>query len=272
MTRRVAVFASGGGTNLQSLLDRLNGRPSSGAEVVLVVSDRAGVRALERAARAGVAAAVLPVAGRPPADAAAETAALLAAHEVDVIALAGYLRLVPATVIERYRGRILNIHPALLPSFGGKGMYGLNVHRAVLEAGCTVTGATVHHVTERYDEGRPVAQWPVPVRPGDEPQTLAARVLRVEHVLYPLAIERLARAFDSGSAMEDVAARRTRGTGAWMPGGAAAPVAPDAVGRTPARDSGPCFGWIDDTAALESAMRAAFGMVDVNIDMDTDGA
>ncbi|MGH7506633.1 MAG: formyltransferase family protein, partial [Longimicrobiales bacterium] len=99
---------------------------------------------------------------------------------------------IPADVVARFRGRMVNIHPALLPAFGGKGMYGMRVHRAVLEAGCLVTGATVHYVDERYDEGRALAQWRVPVLRGDTPESLAARVLRVEHVLYPIAIELLA--------------------------------------------------------------------------------
>jgi len=117
----------------------------------------------------------------------------LSAADIDLVALAGYLRLVPDAVIRRYRGRIVNIHPALLPAFGGKGMYGMHVHRAVIAAGCSITGVTVHHVDERYDEGRPIAQWPVPVLHGDTPETLAARVLRIEHALYPLAVEALAR-------------------------------------------------------------------------------
>ncbi|MGH7555893.1 MAG: formyltransferase family protein, partial [Longimicrobiales bacterium] len=122
-----------------------------------------------------------------------EMLSVLTAAGIDMIALAGYLRLIPAAVVRGYRGRIVNIHPALLPAFGGKGMYGMRVHRAVLEAGCTITGVTVHHVDERYDEGRPIAQWPVPVVRGDTTESLAHRVLAVEHVLYPLAVEWLAK-------------------------------------------------------------------------------
>ena len=102
-------------------------------------------------------------------------------------------------MVAAYRGRILNIHPALLPAFGGPGMYGQPVHRAVLAAGCRVTGVTVHHVDERYDEGQPIAQWPVPVLAGDTETTLAARVLEVEHLLYPLAIECLLRGVRGGA-------------------------------------------------------------------------
>jgi len=197
---RIALFASGGGTNLQSLLDSLIGRSAPWGRVVLVISDRADAGALDRARGAGVPAEVVPVAGRPADEVMTAMLAALERYAVDTIALAGYLRLVPAEVVARFRGRIVNIHPALLPAFGGKGMYGRRVHEAVLASGCRVTGVTVHHVDERYDEGRPVAQWPVPVFPGDTPDELAARVLRVEHALYPLALERLARVVSGGTA------------------------------------------------------------------------
>jgi phosphoribosylglycinamide formyltransferase-1 len=119
--------------------------------------------------------------------------AALDSADIDLIALAGYLRLIPPAVIKRYPQRIVNIHPALLPDFGGRGMYGLNVHKAVLAAGETESGATVHFVDEHYDEGDIIAQARVPVLPNDTPETLAARVLTVEHELLPNALERLAR-------------------------------------------------------------------------------
>jgi formyltetrahydrofolate-dependent phosphoribosylglycinamide formyltransferase len=162
--------------------------------VVLVISDRVDAGGLARGRSAGVNARTIPVAGRSLEDVAVETVELLERERVDLIALAGYLRLVPKAVVERWRGRILNVHPALLPAFGGKGMYGRHVHRAVLEQGCLVTGATVHLVDERYDEGKPLVQWPVPVLRGDTAETLGARVLQVEHELYPLAVEIAARA------------------------------------------------------------------------------
>jgi formyltetrahydrofolate-dependent phosphoribosylglycinamide formyltransferase len=193
VTIRVAVFASGTGTNLQALLDHLNRRDDSPARVTLVISDRADAGALSRAATKGIDARVIPVSGLTEHDVATAMLGVLTSAGIDLIALAGYLRLVPAEVVRGYRGRIVNIHPALLPAFGGKGMYGMRVHRAVLEAGCTITGVTVHHVDERYDEGRPIAQWPVPVVRGDTAESLASRVLAVEHVLYPLAVEWLAR-------------------------------------------------------------------------------
>jgi phosphoribosylglycinamide formyltransferase 1 len=186
---RVAVFASGGGSNLQALLDRFE--TSRDATIALVVSNRGDAGALGRAHAAGVPAVHVDT-NRHVDDVAAATLQLLEEHDIELIALAGYLKLVPPQVTTRYRDRIINIHPALLPAFGGRGMFGKNVHEAVLRARCTVTGATVHHVDERYDEGAIIAQWPVPVLPGDDAQTLAARVLRIEHRLYPAAVAAIA--------------------------------------------------------------------------------
>lgn len=191
MNVRLAVFASGGGSNLQALLDRFADDPH--VHIALVVSDRADAGALNRAAAAGVALVHVPVTGRTEADVARDTLEALAGHDINLLALAGYLRLVPPAVVARYRGRIINIHPALLPAFGGPGMFGQRVHQAVLDAGCRVTGATVHYVDERYDEGRIIAQWPVPVLRDDTAATLAARVLKIEHRLYSAVIDAIAR-------------------------------------------------------------------------------
>jgi phosphoribosylglycinamide formyltransferase 1 len=185
-----AVFVSGGGSNLQALLDRF--ASGGAARIALVITDRQGAGALQRAAAAGVPALHIPTGGRGVDEVAQETLAALHRYDIELVALAGYLRLVPAAVTRAYRDRILNIHPALLPAFGGRGMYGRRVHEAVLAAGCRVSGATVHCVDERYDEGRIIAQWPVPVLPGDDASTLAARVLHVEHRLYPAAVEAVA--------------------------------------------------------------------------------
>jgi len=190
---RLAVFASGGGSNVQALIDHFNHGNRDVARVCLVVSDRADAGALARAANAAIATRVMAVSGREGNDVVQQMHAELEQARIDLIALAGYLKLVPPSVVRTWRNRIVNIHPALLPAFGGKGMYGVRVHRAVLESGCFVTGVTVHHVVEEYDEGRPLLQWPVPVFAGDTPESLAARVLQVEHVVYPLAIEALAR-------------------------------------------------------------------------------
>lgn len=202
--KRVAVLASGGGSNLQAVLDHLAALgPGRSADVALVVAGRETAGALTRARRAGVeTATVAPEA----------LGAILDAHAIDLVVLAGYLSFVPAAVTERWAGRIINVHPALLPSFGGHGLYGLRVHRAVLDAGARVSGATVHFVDAEYDRGPIIAQWPVPVAVGDTPATLAARVLRVEHLLLPRAVDALAR----GTVSLD-AAGRVRGGAAVAP-------------------------------------------------------
>jgi len=195
MLNRIAVLASGRGSNLAALQDYLRGeaeragRRDPAAEIVLVASDQAGARALELARGWGIAAHVLPRRGSD----ADVVNGLLRDHEADLVVLAGYLRLVPIEVVRAHRGRIVNVHPALLPAFGGPGMYGGRVHRAVLESGTRVTGATVHFVDEEYDRGATIAQWPVPVLAGDSAETLAARVLRVEHLLLPRAVDAVAR-------------------------------------------------------------------------------
>jgi phosphoribosylglycinamide formyltransferase 1 len=192
---RLAVLASGGGSNLQAILDAI----ASGdlrATPALVLSDREEAGALTRAARHGVPTKVLR-----PSDFAGPEAfgeALLhelVAHQVDLVALAGYMRHIPAGVVAAFRHRMLNIHPSLLPAFGGKGLYGRRVHEAVLAYGVRWTGATVHLVDEEYDTGPIVVQEPVPVLPDDTADSLAARVLHTEHRLYPAAL----RLFASGA-------------------------------------------------------------------------
>jgi formyltetrahydrofolate-dependent phosphoribosylglycinamide formyltransferase len=187
MTMRVAVAVSGRGSNLEALLRALG--TDAPAQVVLVLSNRPDAGALGRARAHGVAAEVLP----DPADA-ADWLARLERHRIDLVVLAGYLKLVPAPVIARYRHRIVNVHPALLPAFGGPGMYGHHVHEAVLRSGAHESGATVHLVDEVYDRGAILAQARVPVLPGDTPDRLAARVLEVEHRLLPAVVRAAATA------------------------------------------------------------------------------
>lgn len=181
MPMHVAVAVSGRGSNLEALLRALG--PDAPARVALVLSDRPDAPALARAAERSIPTIAL----RDPSDA-REWLAALELHAVDLVVLAGYLKLVPAEVIAAYRDRIINIHPALLPAFGGKGMYGRRVHQAVLASGARESGATVHLVDEAYDRGAILGQARVPVLPADDADTLAARVLEVEHRLLPAAV------------------------------------------------------------------------------------
>ena len=181
---RVAVLVSGGGTNLQALLDALHDSPL--ARVARVISNRSDAGALARAGRAGVPTTVL----RDPGDPAELDSALAGA---ELVVLAGYLKLVDASVVARFRGRMINIHPALLPDFGGPGMYGRRVHEAVLASGAKESGVTVHFVDDAFDRGEIIAQERVRVDPGDTPDTLAARVLEAEHRLLPKVVLELAK-------------------------------------------------------------------------------
>ena len=177
------MLASGGGSNLQALLDALG--PAAPARVTRVVSNRPDAGALERARQAGIPTTVL----RDPTDA---TELLSALAGSDLVVLSGYLKLLPAPVVARFRDRTINIHPALLPRFGGPGMYGRRVHEAVLASGAQESGATVHYVDEHFDRGPIIAQRTVPVRADDTADTLARRVLAVEHELLPQVVLELA--------------------------------------------------------------------------------
>lgn len=183
----VAVAASGKGSNLDALLRALG--PEGPISVDLVLSNRGDVGAVALARVHGIPTAVL---GDPDDDRA--WLAALAMRRIDLLVLAGYLKLIPAPVVRAFQGRIINIHPALLPRHGGPGMYGRRVHEAVLAARDRESGATVHLVTEEYDRGPVLAQGRVEVQPGDSPETLAARVLAVEHRLLPEAVRRAAQA------------------------------------------------------------------------------
>ena len=189
---RIAVLVSGGGTNLQALLEALQRESGAGsgerrrAQITRVITDRASAGALDRGRRSGIPTTVL----RDPGDAAELLAALA---DADLVVLAGYLKLVPAPVVARFRWRMINIHPALLPAFGGPGMYGRRVHEAVLASGARVSGATVHYVDEQYDRGPIIAQVRVSVAADDTPDTLAARVLTAEHRLLPRVVLELVR-------------------------------------------------------------------------------
>jgi phosphoribosylglycinamide formyltransferase 1 len=185
---QLAVFASGKGSNFSAILRAIDGGALS-ADVRIVISDNPDAGALQTARNRGIPTAAV---SRRDSDSrnifVERLIGILNSHGVDFITLAGYLKRIPPEVVAAFPGRIINIHPALLPAFGGKGMYGHLVHEAVLEHGCKVTGVTIHLVDEKYDCGPIVMQQCVPVLNDDTPDALAARVLEVEHDLYPKAL------------------------------------------------------------------------------------
>ena len=188
MPSRLAVLASGRGSNLQAIIEHFDNLARERiAKVVLVASNRPESPALLRAATASI-----DIATFDAADDGSALLELLRKFRVDLVVLAGYLRRIPPQVVREYSGRIINIHPALLPAFGGEGMYGARVHEAVIASGARESGVTVHLVDNEYDRGPIVAQWRVPVEPGDTADMLAARILSVEHVVYPRVIEMVA--------------------------------------------------------------------------------
>ena len=186
---RITAFASGKGSNLEAILKNIeNG--SLNATVVAVISNKSKAGALETAKNRNIPAYHLSqIQFENEQDFADKMLTILKQHDTDMIVLAGYLKKIPDMVIRQFKNKILNIHPALLPSFGGKGLYGHFVHEAVLEYGCKVSGATVHLVDDEYDTGTPIMQKCVPVLNDDTPDTLAARVLTVEHEIFSKAIQ-----------------------------------------------------------------------------------
>lgn len=194
---RVAVLVSGGGTNLQALIDARESGLFKSGELALVVSSRADAFALERAKKAGIPALTVERVSFSTREAyEKELLYVLAKAEIDFIVLAGFLQILSAAFVSRYPDRIVNVHPSLIPAYCGKGFFGLKVHEAVLAAGETVTGATVHMVNEVPDGGRILMQKTVAVLPGDTPQTLQRRVMeQAEWVLLPQATELLCADF-----------------------------------------------------------------------------
>lgn len=186
MVRNIAVLASGNGSNAENIIRYFKEKGT--AAVSLVLSNRREAFALERARRLGVPAVYFPK--EEWADGEAVLAALRE-YKVDFVVLAGFLVRVPSNILRAYPSRMVNIHPSLLPKFGGKGMYGDGVHRAVLASGETESGITIHYTNERYDEGAVICQHKCPVLPGDTVETLAARIHVLEYECYPKAIEQL---------------------------------------------------------------------------------
>lgn len=191
----IVVFVSGGGTNLQNLIDRIADGYLSDVRICRVIASREGTYAQTRAEKAGLPVSIVSRKDFSDMEGYDETLLQLLEHSgAELVVLAGFLSLLGPRVVERYRNRILNIHPALLPSFGGKGMYGLHVHEAVLESGVKWTGATVHFINENYDDGPILLQQPVPVRQDDTPESLQARVIAEgEHPLLPEAVRLVTR-------------------------------------------------------------------------------
>lgn len=185
---KVAVLVSGGGTNLQALIDKVADGQLSEVELVKVISSKEGAFALERAAKAGIPTAV----AKEQADVLRE----LSESGAELIVLAGYMKVLSAEIIKNYRNRIINIHPSLIPKYCGKGFYGIRVHQAVIAGGETESGATVHYVDEGVDTGEIILQRKVSVEPGDTPEELAARVLEVEHVILAEGLKTAIRNLD----------------------------------------------------------------------------
>jgi phosphoribosylglycinamide formyltransferase-1 len=184
--KKIVIFASGSGTNFQRIAEYFAG--SGKVQIVKLYCNRKDAFALERAAQLGIASRVFT---RQDFDDTDVILNELEAISPDLIVLAGFLWRVPEQIIRAFPSRIINIHPALLPKYGGKGMYGSHVHEAVIAAGESESGITVHYVNERYDEGATILQARCTVAPGDTPQTLAAKIHELEYEYFPLAIERL---------------------------------------------------------------------------------
>lgn len=188
----IAVLVSGGGTNLQALIDAEKAGIIKSGKIVKVVSDNPSAYALTRAENVGIATAVVTKGD--------EKELLAGLEDIDLIVLAGFMKILSADFVKRFENRIINVHPSLIPSFCGEGYYGLRVHRAALEKGVKVTGATVHFVNEIPDGGKIIAQKAVKILDGDTPETLQKRVMRLaEWKILPLAAEKICALMEKGN-------------------------------------------------------------------------
>ena len=187
---RIGVLISGSGSNLQSIIDNIQSGYIPNAKVVIVVSSRSDAFGIKRAEKAGIKAVFIdPKQTSSSYEYSQEITDALVEHAVDLVCLAGFMRMIEKPVLEKFSGRIMNIHPALLPKFGGKGMYGHFVHEAVLQAGEKESGPTIHFVDDQYDHGPVILQRTISVLPEDTPDTLSERVLAEEHKIYPDALK-----------------------------------------------------------------------------------
>lgn len=182
---RIAVFASGNGTNAENLIKSFNLNADSGIRVTLVVTNRSGAGVIERAKRLGVPVEYVP---RDKFADSEHVLSLLDTYGADAIVLAGFLLKVPDYLLKRFPDRIINIHPSLLPKYGGKGMYGARVHRAVIESGDRESGITIHLVNEEYDSGRILFQATVPVEPTDTPEDVEHKIHELEQAHFPRVV------------------------------------------------------------------------------------
>lgn len=186
--KNIVVFASGSGSNFQSIIDSVE-RGDIEADISGLIASRSGIGAIDRAVSNQIPVHILPDSNEQEYE--DSMLSILNRWQPDLIVLAGFLKKIPPGVIDRYRNRIINIHPSLLPKFGGKGFYGMNVHHAVIESGEKKSGCTVHYVNEHYDAGDIIRQATVPVSDRDTPGTLAKKVLKKEHQLLPVVINEL---------------------------------------------------------------------------------
>jgi phosphoribosylglycinamide formyltransferase 1 len=187
-TVNLVILASGSGTNAENIIRYFSGHPNT--RVSLVISNKEDATVLERAKQLEVPSAVIPFKMWKEESQVLE---ILEGYKIDFLVLAGYLLLIPSWLVKKYSGKIINIHPSLLPKYGGKGMYGDHVHTAVIGAGDKYSGITIHHVNEHYDKGDVIFQTRCPVLPTDTPQTLAERIHALEYEHYPRVIEKVIR-------------------------------------------------------------------------------
>jgi len=193
----IVVFASGSGTNFQAIINAVEDGRIDGT-IRGLITNKSAITAIDRAKNHGIEHRVIaPSEFHTLKDYTNELLRQLRKWDTNLIALAGYMVKIPDEVIKTYRGRIVNIHPSLLPKYGGKGFYGINVHQAVIDNNDSESGCTVHLVTEEYDDGPILAQRKVPVKKGDDAETLAARVLKQEHQLFPEVIAKIANELNS---------------------------------------------------------------------------
>jgi len=183
--QKLVVLASGSGTNFQAIINSIKDGSIKGAAIVALIVNKSDIKVIERAKEHNIPIYILE------SDFENNLRIILERLNPDLIVLAGFLKKIPSAVIKKYPDKIINIHPSLLPKYGGKGFYGMKVHEAVIDAGDEVSGCTVHFVNEIYDAGKIIDQKTVPVKSDDTPETLAARILKQEHLLYPKVIQKL---------------------------------------------------------------------------------